>query len=149
MRMVGAACPPAMSTGSATGCVAFATAGGRERYGFGDVEPRVRAWIAHAENAQTWRLRHAIFWGGRFDPAFPPKPGRPLAGVGSRRFALRNARFQPENNTQRIARPAYRNRNSTGKRNNNLGFRAGSTLFARAGAITVSPGAHLSVQGRS
>ena len=28
-------------------------------------DPRVRAWIAHAENADTWRLRHAIFQGGR------------------------------------------------------------------------------------
>lgn len=37
--------------------------------GMGDVEPRVRAWIAHAEHADTWRLRHAIFRGGRFDPA--------------------------------------------------------------------------------
>lgn len=35
----------------------------------GDVEARVRAWIAHAENANTWRLRHAIFRGRRFDPA--------------------------------------------------------------------------------
>ena len=30
---------------------------------------RVHAWIAHAEHAQTWRLRHAIFRGGPFDPA--------------------------------------------------------------------------------
>ncbi len=35
----------------------------------GDVDARVRAWIAHAEHADTWRLRHAIFQGGRFDPA--------------------------------------------------------------------------------
>ena len=34
------------------------------------VEQRVRAWIAHAAHADTWRLRHAIFEGGWFDPAF-------------------------------------------------------------------------------
>ncbi len=32
------------------------------------VEARVGAWIAHAEHADTWRLRHAIFAGGWFDP---------------------------------------------------------------------------------
>jgi hypothetical protein len=35
----------------------------------GDVDGRVRAWIAHAEHANTWRLRHALFAGGRYDPA--------------------------------------------------------------------------------
>jgi retron-type reverse transcriptase len=30
---------------------------------------RVRSWIAHAEHAQAWRLRHAMFCGGPFDPA--------------------------------------------------------------------------------
>ena len=33
---------------------------------------RVRSWIAHAEHADTWRLRHAIFRGGLFDPARDP-----------------------------------------------------------------------------
>ena len=36
-----------------------------------DVIARVRAWIAHAENANAWRLRHAIFRSGRFDPRAP------------------------------------------------------------------------------
>jgi RNA-directed DNA polymerase len=107
----------------------------------GAVEPKVRAWIAHAGNAQTWRLRHAIFWGGRFDPGLPPEAWTAPCG--------RVARGGSWNNTPENARSAYRNRNTSGKRNNNLGFRAGSTLFARAGAITVSPGARLSVQGRS
>ncbi len=51
---------------------------------------RVRSWIAHAEHADTWRLRHALFRGGAFDPARDaifrdgpcgPKrePGRPLS----------------------------------------------------------------------
>jgi retron-type reverse transcriptase len=35
----------------------------------GEAACRVRSWIAHAEHAQTWRLRHAIFRGGPFDPA--------------------------------------------------------------------------------
>ncbi len=38
-----------------------------------NVDARVRAWIAHAEHADTWRLRHAIFRGGRFDPAKAPE----------------------------------------------------------------------------
>jgi len=33
------------------------------------VEIHVEAWIAHARHADTWRLRHAIFAGGWFDPA--------------------------------------------------------------------------------
>ncbi len=36
------------------------------------VEQRVTSWIAHAEHADTWRLRCAIFRGGWFAPA----PGR-------------------------------------------------------------------------
>ena len=44
-----------------------------------EVEQRVRAWIAHAEHAQTWRLRHAIFRAGRFDPV--RKPDHPPANV--------------------------------------------------------------------
>jgi len=33
---------------------------------------RIRSWIAHAEHADTWRLRHALFRGGPFDPARDP-----------------------------------------------------------------------------
>ena len=44
-----------------------------------EVEQRVRAWIAHAEHAQTWRLRRAIFRAGWFDPI--PKPDHPPANV--------------------------------------------------------------------
>jgi retron-type reverse transcriptase len=53
-----------------------------------EVERRVGSWVAHAENANTWRLRQAIFRGGMFDPTPGPlfrdglsdpkrKPGRP------------------------------------------------------------------------
>ena len=48
--------------------------GMRDRWRAGTVRPdevdaRVRAWIAHAEHAETWRLRHSIFKNGWFDPA--------------------------------------------------------------------------------
>ncbi|MBM3488776.1 MAG: RNA-directed DNA polymerase [Alphaproteobacteria bacterium] len=49
----------------------------RDRYRAGavtldEVECRVQAWIAHARQADTWRLRHAIFRDGLFDPARAP-----------------------------------------------------------------------------
>ena len=40
-------------------------AGSAER---GKIEAKVRAWIAHAEHAKTWRLRRALFRAGWFDP---------------------------------------------------------------------------------
>ena len=101
--------------------------------GLGDVESRVRAWIAHAEHANTWRLRHAIFRGGRFDPA------KPEAWTAPCRRVLRGGSW---NNNPQNLRSANRNRNTTGNRNNNIGFRVGSTLSARAGATTVLPGEH-------
>jgi retron-type reverse transcriptase len=44
------------------------------------VAAHIAAWTAHAEHADTWRLRHAIFRDGRFDPA--RQPGR-LPVIGS------------------------------------------------------------------
>ena len=44
-----------------------------------EVEQRIQAWIAHADHAETWRLRHAIFRAGWFDPAL--KPDHPPANV--------------------------------------------------------------------
>jgi len=41
------------------------------------VGARVDAWVAHASHANTWRLRHALFRSGWFDPA--RRPDRPLA----------------------------------------------------------------------
>jgi formylglycine-generating enzyme required for sulfatase activity len=46
------------------------------------------------------------------------------------------------NNNPRNLRSANRNRNTTDNRNNNIGFRVGSTLSARADTITVVSGAH-------
>ncbi|MDP6565676.1 MAG: RNA-directed DNA polymerase [Alphaproteobacteria bacterium] len=48
-----------------------------------DIENRIGAWIAHAEHADTWRLRQAIFRGGWFDPSNPSprEPDRPPGAV--------------------------------------------------------------------
>ncbi|HEY5064039.1 MAG TPA: reverse transcriptase domain-containing protein [Xanthobacteraceae bacterium] len=94
-----------------------------------NIDARVRAWIAHAD---TWRLRHAIFRGGRFDPANARQ-----AWTAPCRCILRGRSW---NNTPDNLRSANRNRNTTDTRNNNIGFRVGRTLCARAGAITVAPG---------
>jgi hypothetical protein len=50
-----------------------------------EVEQRVGAWVAHAEQADSWRLRQAIFAGGWFAPA---GPGRPPGVAGSPRRLL-------------------------------------------------------------
>ena len=49
-----------------------------DRVSCGKVRQHVRAWIAHAEHADTWRLRQAIFRGGMFDPSREPD-GPPVA----------------------------------------------------------------------
>ena len=41
----------------------------------GEVEQRVRAWVALAAHADTWRLRRAIFRDGWFAPRGQPVPG--------------------------------------------------------------------------
>ena len=102
--------------------------------GLADIDARIRAWIAHAENADTWRLRHAIFRGGWFDPAITPE-----AWTAPCRRVLRGGSW---NNNPQNLRAANRNRNTTDNRNNNNGFREGRTLFAGAGAITVASGVH-------
>ena len=53
----------------------------RDRWRAGTIDTRggdarIQAWIAHAAFADTWRLRHALFRGGWFDPA--RRPDRPL-----------------------------------------------------------------------
>lgn len=101
--------------------------------GIADVDARVGAWIAHAAHAETWQLRHAIFRGGRFDPANALE-----AWTAPCRRVLRGGSW---NNTPDNLRSANRNRNTTGTRNNNIGFRVARTLCAGAGAITVAPGA--------
>jgi len=49
----------------------------RDRWRAGNVERQIieqhiGAWIAHAAHADTWRLRHAIFRNGWFDPLNDP-----------------------------------------------------------------------------
>ena len=48
------------------------------------------------------------------------------------------------NNSPQNLRSANRNRNQPDNRNNNLGFRLASTIFARAEGITVPSGVHFS-----
>jgi hypothetical protein len=51
------------------------------------------------------------------------------------------------NNTPDNLRSANRNWNQPDNRNNNIGFRVASTLFARADRITVLPGEHYKRSG--
>jgi retron-type reverse transcriptase len=93
-------------------------------------EAKIGAWIAHAQHADTWRLRHTIFRGVRL--------GRPHDAEAWTASSGRVVRGGSWNNNPRNLRAAARNRN-TGE-NNNIGFRVASTLAVRAGAITVAPG---------
>jgi RNA-directed DNA polymerase len=99
---------------------------------------RVFAWCAHAEHAHTWRLRHALFRGGWFDPLWEPD-GPPVERV------LRGGSW---NNNARNTRAANRNNNSPGNRNNNNGFRVARTpLPAGAACTTVPAGVQKGVHG--
>ncbi|MFZ1415768.1 MAG: reverse transcriptase domain-containing protein [Defluviicoccus sp.] len=96
-----------------------------------DAARRVCSWIAHAEHAQTWRLRHAIFRGGPFDPAcaddLPRWPLGPQAGAWPAPSRNRVNRGGSWNNNPRNLRSANRNRNEPDNRNNTLGFRLART----------------------
>ena len=63
-----------------------------------EIRQRVNAWIAHAEHADTWRLRQAIFRDGLYDPFREPDrppdyaccvvaPGTTNRGTSARRIA--------------------------------------------------------------
>ncbi len=80
------------------------------------IQQRVQSWIAHAEHANTWRLRRTLFCGGWFDPL--QKPDRPLVGR-----VLRGGSW---NNKPQNVRAANRNNNEPANRNNNNGFRLAS-----------------------
>ena len=103
------------------------------------IRQRVTAWIAHAEHADTWRLRQAIFRGGLYDPF--REPDRPpdyaccvaVPGTTNRgTFALRIA---------------------TGTRQGTETTTTGSVLPARleagVGCLTGHPSVPAGVQGRS
>ncbi len=71
-----------------------------------EITQRVSSWIAHAAHANTWRLRHALFRGGWFDPSREPDspPDRRVLRGGS------------WNNNPQNTRAANRNRNDTTNR---------------------------------
>ena len=79
-------------------------------------------------DADTWRLRHAIFRGGRFDPAITPE-----AWTAPCRRVV--AAAVPGTTIHRTADPRTATGTPPDNRNNNLGFRVGTVRFAaRAGA---------------
>lgn len=93
----------------------------RQRYQAGtadlpEARRRISSWIAHAAHAHTWRLRYTLFRGGMFDPA-----------AGAWTAPKRVLRGGSWNNKPQNVRSANRNRNTTGNRNNNNGFRLAST----------------------
>ena len=104
-----------------------------------DVQRRVGSWIAHAEHANTWRLRQAIFRDGWFDPS--RGPDRPPAGGC---FAA-----VPGTTNRGTCGP----RTATGTPPETGTTTPGSALSVRsaagAGFLTGTPGARTSVQGRS
>jgi RNA-directed DNA polymerase len=57
------------------------------------VDARIGAWIAHARHADTWRLRQAIFRGGRYDPA--REPGWSPGPAGCARRLLEQSTGEP------------------------------------------------------
>ena len=63
-----------------------------------EVERRVQAWIAHAEHANSWRLRQAIFRDGWFDPS--REPDRPLPSRGARRLLEQQTEEPPRRQSQ-------------------------------------------------
>ena len=105
----------------------------------GEIERRVGAWIAHAEHADAWRLRRAIFRDGWFDPS--REPGRPPDGAF---FAA-----VPGTMNRGTSAP----RTATGTTPETATTTTASALPARStagtGASTEARGAHASVQGRS
>ena len=104
-----------------------------------EVERRVGSWIAHAEHADTWRLRHAIFRDGCFDPC--REPDRPPAGgyCGAVPGTTNRGTCAPRTAT---GTPPETGTTTTGSA---LPARS----LARAGRPTGRPGARRSVQGRS
>lgn len=99
----------------------------------------VGAWITHAEHADTWRLRQAIFRGGWFDPSREPdRP--PVVGCCAAALGTTN----PGTSAPRTA---------TGTRQETGTTTTASVSPARSiagtGGPTGSPGAPASVQGRS
>jgi retron-type reverse transcriptase len=118
-----------------------------------EVEQRVDAWIAHAEHANTWRLRHAIFRGGVFDPVsaidFRDGPRGRKRKPGRSRPATASSAAAPGTTTRGTsARPTATGTNPTTE-TTMWGFVLPARPRAGAGAFTDTPGAHEGVQDRS
>lgn len=116
----------------------------RDRWGHGrvtreDVDRRVGAWVAHAEHAHTWRLRHAIFRDGWF--GLSREPDRPPE------YACCGAAPGTTNPGTSVPRTATGIPPGTGTTT------TGSVWLARSAAGTGGPtgpsGVPVSVQGRS
>jgi retron-type reverse transcriptase len=104
-----------------------------------EVQHRVGAWIAHAEHAETWRLRHAIFRGGMFDPA--RKPDHPPVGAffaGAPGTTIRGTSAPP---TATGTIPTIGTTTTASE--------SPARDMARAGGVTAPPGARACVQGWS
>jgi retron-type reverse transcriptase len=104
------------------------------------ITSRIEAWVAHASHADTWRLRHAIFRAGWFDPATfararssRRKPGRPPVSGSSAAV--------PGTTTRGTSAPATATGTTpeTGTRTPASAWPA--LLHARAGGIKIPPGA--------
>lgn len=115
----------------------------------GEIEHRVGAWIAHAEHADTWRLRQAIFRGGWFDPS-TPRPGGlpvPLPSRSPRRVLEQRIQEPPR------SEPQQERHRKTEQQQQQQWVSVCSVRSARSAAGTAglkgSPGAPVSVQGRS
>ena len=92
--------------------------GMRDRYRAGTIDPetigpRIRAWIAHAEHAQTWRLRRAIFRGEVFDPS--RQPSYPPAPRSARRFMEQQPVERPLWDPEQEQRPKHEYRLPVGQ----------------------------------
>ena len=74
---------------------------------------RIRAWIAHAEHAHSWRLRRAIFRGGAFDPS--RRPDCPPAPRLARRFLERQTLERPLWDPEQEQRPEHEYRLPVGQ----------------------------------
>jgi len=129
--------------------------GMRDRYRAGsidlvDVECRVNAWIGHASQADTWRLRHAIFRGGMFDPVRSDLPSGPGALTGSLAGPDLGAFSAADPGTTNPGTCARRIATGTkpATETTTTGFGLPARPSAGTGASKEAPGVRRGVQGR-
>jgi retron-type reverse transcriptase len=107
----------------------------------GGVDARIRAWSAHASHADTWRLRHAIFEGGWYDPANALRSlNGPLSPCSSRRFLEQQSEGPSRGEPQQ--EPA-------GQPQQQPGSSVGQNVFRQSRRDQGSGGRAHNVQGRS